>query len=235
MATTTTKKAGGTFILRAGQPVEVGLRIKTMRETGYEFPSRMRTETRLIINHATGAENYVAQVYENMMRHKSALGQLQPLSVHFIIDQKGTIYQTADADARCAHCAGSYRDFSPNAVSIGIEIVGRLTDWRKVPNKGVVRPRMKETIHGVEMDVDEMLPAQCEAAAQLNEVLCAMYKLPLRVPEEDKSGAVRLETLSQRDAEAFTGCAGHLHFASKPDPGRLVLRAIQERGRALSK
>ncbi len=231
---TPSKKQGGTFILKANTPVEVGFRVKTFRETGYEFPCRVRTETRVIINHATGAENYPAQVYENMMRHKSAMGQLQPLSVHFIIDQRGVIYQTADADARCAHCAGIYRDFSPNAVSIGIEIIGRLTDFRKVPNKGVVRPRVRETIHGVEVDVDEMLPAQIEAAVMLNEALCQMYKLPLRVPE-DKHGAVRLETLSQEDAEAFTGCAGHLAYARKPDPGQEVLRALQERGRALSK
>lgn len=222
----------GESILRNGARVDVGFRVRSMHETGLSFPSRMRVTTRLVINHATGAENPPAQVYENLLRHKSALGQIQPLSIHFVIDQKGVIYQMADAESRCAHCAGAYKDFSPNAVSIGIEIIGRLTDFRKVPYKGVVRERVRERIHGAEVEVDEMLPAQIEAAVQLNEALCRMYALPMRVPE-DKTGALSLTMLSEKDASSFVGCTGHLHHAGKNDPGAFVLRAIQERGRAL--
>jgi hypothetical protein len=225
-------KTEGESIIRLGTRVPVGFRVRTFQETGYVFPSRMRATTRMVILHGTGAENPPSQVYENLLRHKSALGQIQPLSIHFVIDQKGVIYQMADVESRCAHCAGIYKDFSPNAVSIGIELIGRLTDFRKVPDKGVVRMRMRERIHGVEMDVDEMLPAQCDAAAMLCETLCALYKLPLRVPES-KDGAVSLEMMSEKDASSWTGCAGHLHFAGKPDPCRLTLRAIQERGKLL--
>lgn len=225
-------KQEGEYIIKHGARVNVGFRVRTYQETGYAFPGRARATTRMVILHGTGAENPPIQVYENMLRHKSALGQIQPLSIHFVIDQKGTIFQMADTESRCAHCAGIYKDFSPNAVSIGIEIIGRLSDFRKVPDKGVSRPRIRERIHGVEIDVDEMLPAQCDAAAKLTETLCALYKLPMRVPE-DASGTLSLEMMSERAASSYVGVAGHLHFAGKPDPGRLALRAVQERGKAL--
>ncbi len=220
------------YIIQSGVRVDVGLRVRTYQETGYAFPARTRRrETRLIITHATAAENPPSAVYKNMMGHQNESGRPQPLSVHFVIDHKGTIFQMADVDSRGAHCAGAYASFSPNSVSVGIEVIGRLTDFRKVPSKGIERPRVRETIHGVEMDVDEMLPAQCEAAAQLCEALCTLYALPLRVPERP-DGAVSLEMMNEKAAAVFTGCCGHLHVGAKPDPGAYVLRAIQARGKS---
>lgn len=222
----------GTYVIRSGIRVDVGIRVRTYQETGYAFPSRTRRSlTRMVIAHATAAENPPKEVHRNMLQHLSEQGRPQPLSVHFVIDQKGTIFQMMDTDARGAHCAGAYESFSPNAVSIGIEVIGRLTDWRKVPDKGVVRPRVIERIHGVDLVVDEMLRPQCEATANLCEALCRIYALPLRVPE-DAQGEPLLAQLSEADAAKWSGCCGHLHMSgAKPDPGGLVLRAIQERGR----
>lgn len=230
---TTLPARDGMYLIQSGVRVDVGLRIRGYHETGYAFPARTRRrETRLVIVHATAAENPPDAVYKNMMNHQNAIGRPQPLSVHFVIDQKGSIFQTADVDSRGAHCAGSYNSFSPNTVSVGIEVIGRLTDFRKVPDKGVARPRVKETIHGREVDVDEMLPAQCDAVAALCEALCALYALPLRVPE-NQDGTLLFGVMSEKAAQAFTGCSGHMHFEpSKPDPGAYVLQAIQARGRA---
>ncbi len=223
-----------TDIYVRGQRVDIGLRVMTFDETGFEFVGRPRTHTRAILCHMTGAENPPAAVYNNMSRH-AVYGKRQPLSVHFVVDQKGVIYQMADAEMRGAHAIGKGGERSANGWSIGIEFIGRGADWKKVPARGFHRPRATEVLHGVETTYEELFPAQIHAGVRLCEALCRLYNLPLRVPE-DAHGGVFLRELGDDAYDTFRGVLGHLHVEpGKVDPGAGILRAVQARGRAASK
>lgn len=202
--------------LRAPWPVHL------WTETKMHFTAAARTRpTRAVINHWTGAENPPDRLFENLKKGR--------LSVHFAIDVTGEIWQYMDAHAYGAHCAAQ----GMNAFSVGIENIGRGNNFG-APNRGILRQRAFETIHGTKVMYDDLTPAQLGAGVALNEALCLAYGLPMRVPEHPKGDVLSL-VLSARDAAAFSGCAGHLHFEPKKiDPGLGLLRAIRDRGRALS-
>lgn len=217
-----------------GRRVDVGFRVFTYAEHGWEFVGRPRTHTRAVICHITGSENPPAALYEHMSQH-SAFGKRMPLSVHFAVDQGGAIYQLADTEMRGAHAVGKGGERSANGWSIGIEFIGRGADFRKVPARGFHRPRATELLHGVATTYEELFPAQIQAGVVLCEALCQLYNLPLRVPEDAKGG-VFLKELGDDAYDTFTGVLGHLHVESnKVDPGAGILRAVQARGRARPK
>lgn len=222
----------GRFIVARGMPVQVGYPVKTWHDTGWRFASaRDRATSLQICAHWTGGENPPGVVYRSMSQHsvfdeKSGKDIAQPLSVHFIVSQKGLVYQTADTQARCVHAGEA------NATSIGIEFIGRGNDLKK-PQKGFLRTQVVERIHNVPVRYDELLDAQVEAGVKLIASLCTLYQLPLIVPE-NADGTVRLEQLPKEDFKTFRGVIGHLHcHPSKVDPGARILRAVQAAGRAL--
>src|SRR5213595_1810369 len=90
--------------------------------------------TRYVINHWTGAENSARDTYQNMSD--------RGVSVHFIVDQLGEIYQCADTDARLAHCKSN----GGNTYGVGIEIISR--GHGKAPAKGFARSVRTDVIHG---------------------------------------------------------------------------------------
>lgn len=207
------------------------------KETGFRFEGRRRTRTQYCALHWTGGESPPGTVFTALETHavyKDVQGETkkvpEPLSIHFVVDQTGVVYQMADTELVCMHAA------SPggfvNAHSIGIEFISRGSDLTK-PSKGWTRPRVVEVIHGVKVPYDEMLPAQVRAGVQLVETLCKLYRLPMVVPELP-DGTVRL---SRHPAiEGFRGVIGHLHVpgTTKTDPGAGLLRAIQARGREMA-
>ncbi len=205
----------------------VPFNVRTFRTTGMEFVGRTRLVTRAIVLHTTGAENDADDVYRNMSERLTAQGKPEKLSVHFIIDQRGTIYQTADTEMRAAHC----KAMDANSWSIGIELVNRLHNF-KAPTKGYLRLRVTDHIHGEELTYDDLYPRQVEQCTRLVRALCELYKLPMRVPE-DELGNVRSDVLAEEEAARFTGVVGHLQLEPKKvDPGMRVLRAIQAAGKA---
>jgi hypothetical protein len=219
-------REGGHIICR-GSRVQVPFPVQTWETTGWQFHGRNRTHGRVIVQHWTGAENAPVNMYANMLNHTNVYKIAEPLSVHFAIDQMGLIYQLADTELKCVHTPGA------NAFSIGIEHIGRGSDLSK-PAKGWERERVTDTIHGHRVRYDNLLPAQIEASVRLNEALCALYGLPMRVPE-DAAGKLLSTKLTDEQASVFRGCAGHLHFGIKNDPGLRLLQAIQERGRELAR
>ncbi len=223
-----------TEIIMRGMRIDIGIRVLTFAETGFEFVGRERTHTRAIIAHVTGSENPPAAVYENMCTH-AAFGKRMPLSVHFVIDQKGAIYQMADTEMRGAHAVGKGGDRSANSWSVGIEFIGRGADWKPVPARGFTRPRAVETIHGVRTAYDELFDAQVTSGVALIEKLCGLYGLPMRVPEDARGEAV-LKELDDHAYDTWRGVLGHAHVErGKVDPGLKILRAVQARGRALTR
>lgn len=166
------------------------------------------------------------------------------LSVHFLLDVDGTIYQTLDL----AETAWHARHANPR--SIGIEIANqgayapgeaadvlaawyatedgetrlRLPEGSGVRAPSVLRPARPAPVPGVvngrELVQYDFTPEQYEALVRLTVALCR--ELPGLVPEvpRDASGAVRTDALSEAELAGFRGLVGHAHVsADKVDPG----------------
>lgn len=175
------------------------------------------------------------------------LHDIRGLSVHFMLDADGTIYQTIDLKERGWH-AGEANDRS-----IGIEIaqIGAYPSastpelrnfytrdeggvklqfpaflQRGVPRTdAVLRPArggelITGEIHGKTFWQYDFTDQQYEALAHLVAALRkALPKIELQVPR-DAEGGVRSNALSAAEREAFSGLLGHYHITrNKTDPG----------------
>jgi N-acetyl-anhydromuramyl-L-alanine amidase AmpD len=169
------------------------------------------------------------------------------LSVHFLLDLDGTIYQTLDLKERAWHATIA------NDHSVGIEIAHpgaypaadhpAFTTWYGEDESGprmlfppgigdpglrdpdyVPRPARPEqvrgSIHGRDYWQYDFTEEQYTALAKLTATLSRVFpRIRLQVPR-DGDGRVRNEDLSPDALHAFEGLVGHLHVqANKQDPG----------------
>lgn len=168
------------------------------------------------------------------------------LSVHFLLDLDGTLYQTLDLAHRARHATKA------NDRSIGIEIAqigaaakaedlarlyqrdetGRL--WLNIPRKSgapgfrgsgaLVRPATEALhtgrINGTPLVQHDFTAAQYRAlAALISSVRTALPRIEARVPL-DASGHVLDRCLDDAEFAAFHGVLGHFHVqTNKSDPG----------------
>ncbi len=175
------------------------------------------------------------------------LQDVRGLSVHFLLDVDGTIYQTLDLRDQAWHATKA------NPRSIGVEIanlgaypVGEakvLDEWYRTDAAGpwlaipessagggvrtpgfVARPRRAERIRGQaqgrELEQLDFTPQQYDSLAKLSAALCTVF--PRIEPEapRDESGKVRTSALSDEEYDSFRGILGHLHVqTNKQDPG----------------
>lgn len=174
------------------------------------------------------------------------LHDLRGLSVHFMLDVDGTIYQTLDVKERAWH-AGEANDRS-----VGVEIanIGAYPDmktldkWYAKDNDGrpfitfpesvvptgirtadfVARPARDEPvegmIHGRKLYQYDLTDEQYDSLIKLVATLhVALPNLALDYPR-DASGNVRTDKLTPQELEEFQGLIGHWHITqSKVDPG----------------
>ncbi|MDB6026915.1 MAG: negative regulator of beta-lactamase expression [Verrucomicrobiales bacterium] len=169
------------------------------------------------------------------------------LSVHFMLDVDGTIYQTLDLKERAWHATSS------NNRSIGIEIANMggyskeekspLHDWYKsdggktiltIParygtnvlyTKNFVgqpaRPEpVRGEVQGHMLSQYDYTPEQYEALAKLTATLCSVFpKIKCDYPR-DASGKLITRKLSDDDLGKYQGVLGHYHIqTNKTDPG----------------
>ena len=170
------------------------------------------------------------------------------LSVHFMLDLDGTIYQTLDLKERAWHATTS------NSRSVGIEIsnigaFGRegeqpMRDWYHVGSDGwprvvvpsqlgepgfltpgfVPRPARREPVRGRVQGQDlvqyDFTPQQYAALAKLTATLCRVFpKIRADYPKDAK-GQLIPSKLEDRELNGFQGVLGHYHIQSnKVDPG----------------
>jgi N-acetylmuramoyl-L-alanine amidase len=169
------------------------------------------------------------------------------LSVHFMLDLDGTIYQTLDVKERAWHGSES------NSRSVGIEIcnIGAYSEserktldtyyrkaedgktqivlpvWAKnsqrTPNF-VGRPSRDEMIvgnvQGTEYSQYDLTPQQYDSLAKLTAALC--MTLPRIKPDypRDSQGNLITKVLDDAQWEQFSGLMGHYHVQeNKQDPG----------------
>lgn len=216
--------------IAGGVEIPIDAVVHTWEAHTLVFTTSLRShETRAIVNHWTAAENPPDRVFANMKNHRNALTQkLEPLSVHFVVDAIGEVWQFADTDARCSHC----KAHEANSWTVGIEFVCRGDNFA-APQRGHIRQRSSGVIHGDRVSYDDLTAAQIQTGIRLNEALCKVYSLPMRVPETS-TGELYNTELPAKYIARFAGCLAHFELERKKrDPGLTLMLAIQERGREL--
>lgn len=170
------------------------------------------------------------------------------LSVHFMLDIDGTIYQTLDLKERAWHATTS------NDRSVGIEIANMggygsetnraLATWYKIETNGQVditipdnlgdggvmtphfvghparRELIKGNIQGEDLVQYDFTPQQYAALVKLTATLCTVFpKIQCRYPT-DGSGKLITKKLPDDMLANYEGILGHYHIqTNKTDPG----------------
>jgi len=170
------------------------------------------------------------------------------LSVHFMLDVDGTIYQTLDLDERAWHATIA------NDRSIGVEIAqagarpladrADLDEWYSESGDGPTRLTLPErfgdggiatpgfegvaarpeavvgAINGTELVQYDFTPEQYESLAKLTAALHrALPRIRLDYPRAS-DGSPLMRTMTRAEFDAHTGLIGHYHVQSnKQDPG----------------
>jgi N-acetylmuramoyl-L-alanine amidase len=132
------------------------------------------------------------------------------LSVHFMVDNDGTIYQTLDL-VHCAFHAGGV-----NEVSVGVEMQNK-GDAARYP-KAYPDGRNKVTcrIHGQQFLAYDFTDPQYEAMIKLCRAITRILDIPLTSPHKD--GQPVWTTIP--DVRSYRGFIGHYHIIEeKWDPG----------------
>ncbi len=175
------------------------------------------------------------------------LHDIRDLSVQFMLDVDGTIYQTMDLKERAWHATIS------NTRSIGVEIANigaypkheqqPLQKWYERDDKGILlklpkspaelgvrtpnfvgRPMRNEliqgTIQGQELVQYDFTTQQYESLIKLTATLCQVFpKLDCKYPTDAK-GQLIPHKLPDEDWKNFRGILGHYHVqTNKVDPG----------------
>ncbi|WP_169976858.1 peptidoglycan recognition protein family protein [Tautonia rosea] len=228
-------------------PVRFGLRgnrlspdqVEQVRGGGWSLPMLQDVVDQFVLHYD------VAGTSRNCFR---VLHDSRALSVHFMLDLDGTIYQTMDLKESAYHATIA------NQRSIGIEIANMgayppanasaLDRWYTHSNDGNTRltipggpeaAGMKNlnasfrparngpivgVVRGMELKQYDLTPEQYDSLIKLTATLCTVFpKLRCDYPR-DEHGNLITDTLSREDWESYQGILGHFHVqTNKVDPG----------------
>ena len=210
-----------------------------IRTNGWDLPTLQRCVDQFVIHYdVAGTSRQCFYILQDR----------RFLSVHFMLDLDGTIYQTLDLQERARHAS------SANDRSVGIEIANigayptnetaTLDRWYEHDTNGqpyvtlperfgdggllttnfTARPARTDaitnTIHGRTLVQYDFTPEQYAALAHLTAVLCrALPQIQCDAPR-DTDGKVLAEKVRDEDLEKFQGLVGHYHLTTnKTDPG----------------
>jgi N-acetyl-anhydromuramyl-L-alanine amidase AmpD len=178
----------------------------------------------------------------------TALQDERDLSVHFLLDLDGTIYQTLDLKERAWHATtsndrsvgveianiGAYPADQKNAFAkwyqtnadgqVFITIPKRLGDGGICTTNFAGHPARNELVRGVIQGEDlvqyDFTREQYAALTKLTAALCKIFpKLPCRYPV-DAEGKVIPQKLPDAELKIYQGVLGHYHIQTdKVDPG----------------
>jgi N-acetylmuramoyl-L-alanine amidase len=213
--------------------------IERVRGGGWDLPLLQRVVDQFVIHYdVCGTSRQCFKVLHDM----------RDLSVHFMLDLDGTIYQTLDVKERAWHATSS------NSRSVGIEIANMgaypvngknpFSQWYAEDSDGQTRIIIPEEygdggiltkdfvghparpdpvtgeLQGRELVQYDYTPQQYEALTRLTAALCkALPKIKCDYPR-DAAGKLVREKLPEAELEAYQGVLGHFHIqANKVDPG----------------
>jgi N-acetylmuramoyl-L-alanine amidase len=229
------------------RPVRFGVRtkglsaaeIERVRGGGWDLPLLSRVVDQFVIHFdAVGTSRRCFQVLQDQ----------RGLSVHFMLDLDGTIYQTLDVKESAWHATIA------NQRSIGVEVANigaypesgpdPLARWYRPDSEGrihlidpapsgaagplaggaVLRPLRGELIVGTiqekRLKQYDFTPQQYEALSRLAATLCRLFpKIRCDYPR-DADGALLPHKLADVDYANYRGILGHYHVQlNKVDPG----------------
>lgn len=158
------------------------------------------------------------------MCHKVLQGR--GLSVHFCIDNDGTIIQLMDTNNIAWHARGV------NTTSIGVEVSNAVyTKYAKKYNPR--RPVLEDVeCHGKQIGpILGFTDEQVKALKVLTKTICERYKIPLQVPENEKGelikGVIKASEKHPKGWRMFKGVMAHYHLnKNKTDPAGLDLKEV---------
>lgn len=213
--------------------------IERVRGGGWDLPMLQRVVDQFVLHYDVCG--IAKQCFNVLHDHRG-------LSVHFMLDLDGTIYQTLDLKERAYHATTS------NHRSIGIEIANMgaygpgdtkvLDEWYprdaagkpfvKVPDKlgdplirtkdFTARPARPDPVRGVvqgqELVQYDLTPEQYAALIKLTAALATVF--PQITPDYPRDAAGNLVTVKLPDDRlaAYHGVLGHFHIqTNKTDPG----------------
>jgi len=213
--------------------------VEQVRGGGWDLPLLQRVVDQFVIHFdVCGTSRQCFKVLHDM----------RDLSVHFMLDLDGTIYQTLDLKERAWHATSS------NSRSVGIEIANMgaysadgknpLADWyAKEPNgqtritipaaygDGGIRtedfvghPARPEPVTGMiqgqELVQYDFTPQQYQALIKLTATLCKAFPQMKCDYPKDAAGQLIRQKLPAADLKSYQGVLGHFHIQTdKVDPG----------------
>ncbi len=213
--------------------------LERVRGGGWDLPLLQRVVDQFVLHY---------DVAGTSQRCFQVLHDSRGLSVHFMLDVDGTIYQTLDLKEAAWHATIA------NGRSIGIEIANMgayppgktsvFDKWYERDDAGAVKLRLPGSpeangihnpnallaparnelvtgkIHGTELAQYDLTQAQYDALIRLTATLCTVFpKLKCDYPR-DASGSLLQAQLVGPAYDAFEGVLGHYHVqGGKVDPG----------------
>jgi N-acetyl-anhydromuramyl-L-alanine amidase AmpD len=213
--------------------------LERVRGGGWDLPLLQREVDQFVIHY---------DVCGTSRRCFQVLHDLRGLSVHFMLDLDGTIYQTLDLKESAWHATIA------NGRSVGIEIANMgayplnetetLAKWYRPNSAGDIRivdpetgrspvvfdsaielqPSRKEpivgTVQGQELRQYDLTAQQYAALGRLAATLCKVFpKIKCDYPH-DATGALINHKLPDAELAAYQGILGHYHVqTNKTDPG----------------
>lgn len=180
--------------------------MKTKKGSYYDYTGRPKRGVRLFVNH-----------WDVCLSSRSCQTVLDKrgISVHFLIDNDGTIYQTLDMQHGAWH-AGSER---VNRASVGVEISNayypKYQDWYKRNGFGE-RPIVSGArVHGEELDdFTGFYPQQIEALKALWKAINTSAGVPLQAPT-NQFGTTSKGYEQDTKYGKFSGFISHYHVSKE--------------------
>ncbi len=213
--------------------------LERVRGGGWDLPTLQKVVDQFVIHFdACGTSRQCFNVLQDR----------RDLSVHFMLDLDGTIYQTLDLKERAWHATTS------NTRSVGIEIANigaygtneknplgewystgtsgqtRITIPKQLGDSGIrtqgfvghpVRPQpVTGVVQGRELVQYDFTPEQYRALAKLTATLCKVLPNIKCDYPKDAHGKLITQKLPDDELKRFQGVLGHFHIQTdKVDPG----------------
>ncbi len=181
--------------------------LKANPGTYYDYTGRPKRNIRLFVNHW--------DVCLNSTSCASVLNR-RGISVHFLIDNDGTIYQALDMQHGAWH-AGHVRS---NRASVGVEISNayypKYQDWY-VKNGFSERPIVEDAwVHGEELDPFlGFYPVQIEALKALWKAIHQSAGVELQTPLDQNTNKTSTKYYQDALYSNYSGFVSHYHISKK--------------------
>ena len=178
--------------------------LKSNKGTYYDYSGREPRDISMFVNH-----------WDVCLSAKSCSSVLNKrgISVHFCIDNDGTIYQLADMQHGCWH-AGSH---VINGNSVGVEISNafylKYQDW--YTKRFGARPVVSDVkVHGTTLEPHlDFYPVQTEALKALWEAVSNACGIPLEAPT--KNGELDTSVNDEVKSGEFKGFVNHYNITNR--------------------